>query len=111
MSFSCLILFPSKSNLLPIISGKCCRQAPTNSLTLRAKSGLDPLPFLMPVMISLAHLARFIGAITDEYRGGLAGQISHIIKGIKPARQGLQDMVPELVAIPARGWPESVKLE
>jgi hypothetical protein len=60
------------------------------------------------VLISSALLGSFIGANKDEYVGGLAGQISGLIKEIKPARQVLDEMVEEAVDILTHRLPQNV---
>jgi NAD(P)H-dependent flavin oxidoreductase YrpB (nitropropane dioxygenase family) len=71
-------------------------------------SGLEPLPFPTQVLISSALLASFIEGKKDDYVGGLAGQISGLVKEIKPARQVLEEMVEETVEILTRKLPENV---
>jgi NAD(P)H-dependent flavin oxidoreductase YrpB (nitropropane dioxygenase family) len=71
-------------------------------------SGLEPLPFPTQVLISSALLHSFIEGKKDDYVGGLAGQISGLIKEIKPARQVLEEMVEEAVDILTRRLPENV---
>lgn len=71
-------------------------------------SGLEPLPFPTQVLISSALLHSFIKGEKDDYVGGLAGQISGLIKEIKPARQVLEEMVEEAVDILTRRLPENV---
>ncbi len=90
-------------------TGKTLRASYNRFHDLWAESGLDPLPFPTQVMISSALLASFIEAERDEYVGGLAGQVSGIIKEIKPARQVLEDMVAEAVDILTRRLPVEVK--
>jgi NAD(P)H-dependent flavin oxidoreductase YrpB (nitropropane dioxygenase family) len=59
-------------------------------------------------LISSALLNSFIEGEKDDYVGGLAGQISGLIKEIKPARQVLEEMVGEAVDILTRKLPETV---
>jgi nitronate monooxygenase len=91
-------------------TGKTLRASYNGFHDLWAESGLDPLPFPTQVMVSSALLAAFVEAQKDEYVGGLAGQISGIIKEIKPARQVLDEMVEEAVDILGRRLPKSVKI-
>jgi NAD(P)H-dependent flavin oxidoreductase YrpB (nitropropane dioxygenase family) len=53
-------------------------------------------------------LNSFIKGEKDDYVGGLAGQISGLIKEIKPARRVLEEMVEEAVEILTRKLPETV---
>jgi NAD(P)H-dependent flavin oxidoreductase YrpB (nitropropane dioxygenase family) len=59
-------------------------------------------------MISSALMAGFIAAQKTEYVGGFAGQVSGLIKEIKPARQIVEDMVEEAVDILTRRIPENI---
>ena len=90
-------------------SGKTLRASYNKYHDLWAESGLDPLPFPTQVLISSALLACFVEAHKDEYVGGLAGQVSGLIKEIKPAGQVLEEMVEEAVDILTRRLPENVK--
>jgi len=89
-------------------TGKTLRASYNQFHELWDDSGLDPVPFPMQVLVSSALLAGFIEANKLEYVGGLAGQISGLIKEIKPARQVLEEMVEETVDILARRLPETV---
>jgi NAD(P)H-dependent flavin oxidoreductase YrpB (nitropropane dioxygenase family) len=71
-------------------------------------SGFEPLPFPTQILISSALLHSFIKGEKDDYVGGLAGQISGLVKEIKPARQVLEEMVEEAVDILTRRLPENV---
>ena len=89
-------------------TGKTLRASYNRFHDLWADSELDPLPFPTQVLISSAMLASFIEANKTDFVGGLAGQISGIIKEIKPAAQVLADMVEEAVDILTRKLPENV---
>lgn len=89
-------------------TGKTLRASYNQFHDLWANSGLDPLPFPTQVLISSAMLAGFIEANKTDFVGGLAGQVSGIIKEIKPAAQVLEDMVEEAVDILTRKLPENV---
>ncbi len=89
-------------------TGKTLRASYNKFHDLWDNSGLEPLPFPTQVLISSALLAAFIEANKTEYVGGLAGQISGLIKDIKPARQVLEEMVEEAVDILTKRLPESV---
>ena len=90
-------------------TGKTLRASYNKFHDLWEGSGLEPLPFPTQVLISSALLVSFIGANKEEYVGGLAGQISGLIKEIKPARQVLDEMVEEAVDIITRRLPENVE--
>ncbi len=89
-------------------TGKTLRASYNKFHDLWDGSGLEPLPFPTQVLISSALLASFLEANRTEYVGGLAGQISGLIKEIKPARQVLEEMVEEAVDILTRRLPENV---
>jgi len=89
-------------------TGKTLRASYNQFHDLWANSGLDPLPFPTQVLISSAMLASFIEANKTDFVGGLAGQVSGIIKEIKPAAQVLEAMVAEAVDILTRKLPENV---
>ena len=89
-------------------TGKTLRASYNKFHDLWDGSGLEPLPFPTQVLISSGLLASFIEGGKDDYVGGLAGQISGLIKEIKPARQVLEEMVEEAVEILTRRLPENV---
>jgi nitronate monooxygenase len=89
-------------------TGKTLRASYNKFHDLWDGSGLEPLPFPTQVLISSGLLASFIEGKKDDYVGGLAGQVSGLIKEIKPARQVLEEMVEEAVNILTRKLPESV---
>jgi nitronate monooxygenase len=89
-------------------TGKTLRASYNKFHDLWDGSGLEPLPFPTQVLISSALLASFIEGKKDDYVGGLAGQVSGLIKEIKPARQVLEEMVEETVDILTRRLPENV---
>ncbi len=89
-------------------TGKTLRASYNKFHDLWEGSGLEPLPFPTQVLISSALLASFIGAKKDDYVGGLAGQISGLIKEIKPARQVLDEMVEEAVDILTHRLPQNI---
>jgi NAD(P)H-dependent flavin oxidoreductase YrpB (nitropropane dioxygenase family) len=89
-------------------TGKTLRASYNKFHDLWDGSGLEPLPFPTQVLISSGLLASFIEAQKDDYVGGLAGQISGLVKEIKPARQVLEEMVEETVEILTRKLPENV---
>jgi NAD(P)H-dependent flavin oxidoreductase YrpB (nitropropane dioxygenase family) len=89
-------------------TGKTLRASYNKFHDLWDGSGLEPLPFPTQVLISSGLLTSFIEGQKDDYVGGLAGQISGLIKEIKPARQVLEEMVEEAVEILTRKLPETV---
>jgi nitronate monooxygenase len=89
-------------------TGKTLRASYNKFHDLWDGSGLEPLPFPTQVLISSALLASFVKGKKDDYVGGLAGQISGLIKEIKPAGQVLEEMVEVAVDILTRRLPETV---
>jgi nitronate monooxygenase len=89
-------------------TGKTLRASYNKFHDLWDGSGLEPLPFPTQVLISSALLASLVEGKKDDYVGGLAGQISGLIKEIKPAGQVLEEMVEEAVDILTRRLPETV---
>ena len=89
-------------------TGKTLRASYNRYHDLWDGSGLEPLPFPIQAMISSALLASFVEGEKDDYVGGLAGQVSGLIKDIKPARQVLEEMVEEAADILIRRLPETV---
>ncbi len=89
-------------------TGKTLRASYNKFHDLWDGSGLEPLPFPTQVLISSGLLASFIKAQKNDYVGGLAGQISGLVKEIKPARQVLEEMVEEAVEILTKRLPETV---
>ena len=94
-----------------LYTGKTLRGIISQFHNLWDQSGLDPLPFPQQALISSTLLASFIRANKAEYVGGFAGQVSGIIKEIKPARQVLEDMVEEAADILSRRLPELVTVK
>jgi NAD(P)H-dependent flavin oxidoreductase YrpB (nitropropane dioxygenase family) len=89
-------------------TGKTLRASYNRFHDLWDKSGLDPVPFPMQVLISSALLSGFIQADKLDYVGGLAGQVSGLIKDIRPAGLLLEELVEETVDILTRRLPENV---
>jgi nitronate monooxygenase len=94
-----------------MFTGKTLRSLYSKFHEAWAESGLDSLPFPLQVLISSALLGSFIKANEVDYIGGFAGQISGIIKEIKPAGQVLEDMVEEAADILTTKLPQNVTVE
>jgi len=89
-------------------TGKTLRASYNKFHDLWDKAKLDPVPFPMQVLISSSLLSGFIQANKLDYVGGLAGQVSGLIKDIKPAGRLLHELVEETVDILTRKIPETV---
>jgi len=92
-------------------TGKTLRASYNRYHDLWDGSGLEPLPFPIQAMISSALLGSFVAGGKDDYVGGLAGQVSGLIREIKPARQVLEEMVEEAADILTRRLPETVTVK
>ncbi len=92
-------------------TGKTLRASYNRYHDLWDGSGLEPLPFPIQAIISSALLASFVEGQKDDYVGGLAGQVSGLIKEIKPARQVLEEMVEEAANILTRRLAETVTVK
>jgi len=88
--------------------GKTSRASYTRFHDLWDTSGLQALEFPFQVLLASALLGGFIRAGMDDHVGGFAGQVSGLIKEIKPAREVLEDMVEEAVDIFTKRLPNNV---
>jgi len=89
-------------------TGKTSRASYNRFHDLMDNAGLDPLPFPTQVMLASALVESLLRAGKQEYLGAFAGQISGLIKEIKPASQVLEEMVEEAVDILTRRLPSDV---
>ncbi len=92
----------------PLHTGKPCRALTSRFHQVWNESGLTALPFPLQVIVASSLLSCFIKANKTDYVGGFAGQISGIIRDIKPAGDVLRDMVLETVDILTRKMPQNV---
>jgi nitronate monooxygenase len=91
-----------------LYTGKTSRASYTRFHDLWNSSGLEALPFPVQVAFASEILGSLIKAGKTEYIGGFAGQISGLIKEIKPARQVIEEMVYEAADILTTKLPASV---
>jgi nitronate monooxygenase len=91
-----------------LYTGKTSRSINSRFHDLWEHSGLEPLPFPTQVLFASALADMFNQAKKKEYMGPFSGQVSGLIKEIKPAAQVLEDMVEEAVDVLTRRLPESV---
>jgi NAD(P)H-dependent flavin oxidoreductase YrpB (nitropropane dioxygenase family) len=91
-----------------LYTGKTSRATYSRFHDLWEKSGLEPLPFPMQVLLASAMVEMFRKAEKRDYMGPFAGQVVGLIKEIKPAAEILEDMVEEAAEILTRGLPERV---
>ncbi|MFC1896623.1 nitronate monooxygenase, partial [Thermodesulfobacteriota bacterium] len=91
-----------------LYTGKTSRAIYNTFHDLWEHSGLEPLPFPIQALFASAMADMFNKAELKEYMGPFSGQVSGLIKEIKPAARILEDMVEEAVDILTRRLPESV---
>jgi nitronate monooxygenase len=91
-----------------LYTGKTSRSIYSRFHDLWEHSGLEPLPFPVQVLFASALADMFNQAKRKEYMGPFSGQVSGLIKEIKPAGQVLEDMVEEAVDVLTRKLPEAV---
>ena len=91
-----------------LYTGKTSRATHNKFHDLWESSGLEPLPFPTQVILASAMVEMFNKAERKEFIGPFAGQVSGLIKEVKPAAEVLQDMVEEAAEILSRKLPENV---
>jgi len=91
-----------------LYTGKTSRASYTRFHDLWNSSGLEALQFPFQVLLASALLGGFMRAGIDDHIGGFAGQISGLVKEIKPAREVVEDMVEEAVDIFNNRLPKNV---
>ncbi len=91
-----------------LYTGKTSRTIYNSFHDLWESSGLEPLPFPVQVIFASAIVDMLNRAEKTEYVAPFAGQVSGLIKEIKPAADILEDMVEEAVDILARRLREDV---
>lgn len=92
-----------------LYTGKTSRAIYNKFHDLWEQSGLDPLPFPTQVTLASGLVEMFLKGKELDYVAPFSGQVSGLIKEIKPARQVLEEMVEETVDILTRRMPENVK--
>ncbi|MDY6822707.1 MAG: nitronate monooxygenase [Thermodesulfobacteriota bacterium] len=93
-----------------LFTGKTSRVNTCKLHDLWDASGLEALPFPIQVLMASALIRGFIQADREEYVSGFAGQISGLIKDIKPAGEILLEMVEEAADILGKKLRENVHL-
>ena len=91
-----------------LYTGKTSRATYNRFHDLWETSGLEPLPFPTQILFASGMIEMFTRAQKTEYVGPFAGQVSGLIKEIKPAAEILMDMVEQTVDVLARKLPENV---
>jgi nitronate monooxygenase len=93
-----------------LYTGKTSRAVYNKFHDLWEQSGLDPLPFPTQVMLASGMVEMFLKGEAFDYVAPFSGQVSGLIKEIKPAGEVLADIVEETVEILARKMPENIKV-
>jgi NAD(P)H-dependent flavin oxidoreductase YrpB (nitropropane dioxygenase family) len=91
-------------------TGKTSRATYNGVHDLWEKSGLEPLPFPVQVLLSSALVDMFNAAGRQEYIGPFAGQVCGLIDDIKPAAEIVVEMVEQAADILGRKLAEEVQL-
>lgn len=89
-------------------TGKTSRTIYGSIHSLWENSGLKPLPFPLQAVLSSALQASFFKAGKKEFLSPFSGQISGMIREIKPAAQVVDEMVRQTVDILTRDLPGRV---
>jgi len=92
-----------------LYTGKTSRAVYNKFHDLWEQSDLEPLPFPTQVMLASGMVDMFLKGKEHDYVAPFSGQVSGLIKEIKPAAQVLADMVAETVEILTRKMPENIK--
>ena len=92
-----------------LYTGKTSRTIYNRFHDIWENSGLDPLPFPTQALFASAMVEMFNRAEIKEFMGPFSGQVSGLIKEIKPAAVILEEMVAQTVEILSRRLPETVK--
>jgi NAD(P)H-dependent flavin oxidoreductase YrpB (nitropropane dioxygenase family) len=93
-----------------LYTGKTSRAVYNRFHTLWEESGLEPLPFPTQVMLASGMVDMFLKGKAYDYVAPFSGQVSGLIKEIKPASEVLADMVAETVDILVNKMPANVKV-
>lgn len=91
-----------------IYTGKTSRAIYSKLHDLWEQAGLEPLPFPTQVALASGLVEMFLKGNKLDYVAPFAGQVSGLIKEIKPARRVLEEMVEETVDILTRRMPENI---
>jgi nitronate monooxygenase len=93
-----------------LYTGKTSRTIYSRMHDLWENSDLEPLPFPQQCLFASALAEMFNKAEKKEYMGPFSGQVSGLIKEIKPAAAILEDMVEEAAEILTKKLPAEVTI-
>ena len=91
-----------------LYTGKTSRANYNRFHDLWEESGLEPLPFPTQILFSSFLIESFFQGGKKDYHGPFAGQVTGLIKKIKPAGKILEEMVEETVDILNNKLPENI---
>jgi NAD(P)H-dependent flavin oxidoreductase YrpB (nitropropane dioxygenase family) len=91
-----------------LYTGKTSRAIYNKFHDLWEQAGLEPLPFPTQVMLASGLVEMFLKGNALDYVAPFSGQISGLIREIKPAGQVLEDLVEETVDILTVKMPENI---
>jgi len=91
-----------------LYTGKTSRAIYNKFHDLWEQSGLDPLPFPTQVMLASGMVEMFLKGKVYDYVAPFSGQVSGLIKEIKPAGEVLTDIVAETVEILTQKMPANI---
>lgn len=94
-----------------LYTGKTSRATYNQFHDIWERSGLEALPFPSQILVASAMVEMFTKARKKEYIGPFEGQISGLIRDIRPAARILEDMVAETVDVLIRRLPEAVTVK
>ena len=94
-----------------LYTGKTSRTIYNQMHDLWENSGLEPLPFPQQSLFASALAEMFNKAEKKEFMGPFSGQVSGLIKEIKPAAVILEEMVEEAADILMRKLPGEVTIK
>ncbi|MFH2131011.1 MAG: nitronate monooxygenase [bacterium] len=94
-----------------LYTGKTSRAIYNQMHDIWERSGLEALPFPQQVLFASALAEMFNRAEKKEFMGPFSGQVSGLIKEIKPAAQIVAEMVEEAADILTRKLPQTVEVK
>lgn len=92
-----------------LYTGKTSRAIYNKMHDLWEESNLDPLPFPTQVMLSSGLVDMLLRGQKYDYVAPFSGQVSGLIKEIKPAGDVLMELVEETVEILSHKMPENIQ--
>ncbi len=94
-----------------LYTGKTARSIRNKLIDTWDVSKISPLPMPLQTLLINDLQARLIKAKKTEYLSGFAGQVSGLVKEVKPAQTVLNNMVEEAIKILAEKLPNEVRVD